>query len=79
MPTSARTIRHTVTRGTQRFRHFRVLQNEGIREGAVSCGMQAMNELSDLRREVENLRVLLNDERSGVAAELRKLEKRIER
>jgi hypothetical protein len=41
--------------------------------------MQAMNELSDLRREVENLRVLLNDERSGVAAELRKLEKRIER
>ena len=38
-----------------------------------------MNELGDLRREVENLRVLLNDERSVVAAELRKLEKRIER
>ena len=38
-----------------------------------------MNELSDLRREVENLRVLLNDERSVVAAEVMKLEKRIEK
>ena len=32
MPASARTIRHTVTRESQKFRHFRVRQNEGIRE-----------------------------------------------
>ena len=36
MPASARTIRHIVMRGNQKFRHFRVLQNEGIHEGFTS-------------------------------------------
>jgi hypothetical protein len=32
MPASPRTIRHIVMRRNQKFRRFRVLQNEGIRE-----------------------------------------------
>src|SRR5208283_3385104 len=31
-PLLPRTIRHIVTRGTPKFRHFRVVQNKGIRE-----------------------------------------------
>ena len=34
MPASARTIRHTVTRENEKFRHFRVRQNEGICEAS---------------------------------------------
>ena len=45
----------------------------------ISCGLQAMNDIGDLRKEVEKLRALLDDERSGVAAELTKLEKRIQK
>ncbi len=42
MPASTRTVRHIVMRGTQKFRYFRVVQNEGIREGAAGSVAQVV-------------------------------------